>query len=128
VYRPELFVHVRSDLTVDEGSWAMQQLLERGVKFSAVFCMNDNVALGAIRVLNAAGLRVPEDISIVGFDNHEGAALSHPPLTTIEGTPEQKGMVAIQRLVDRATRPNIIVMQSVLPVHLVTRASTAAVR
>jgi DNA-binding LacI/PurR family transcriptional regulator len=128
VYRPELFVHVRSDLTVDEGRWAMQQLVERGVKFSAVFCMNDNVALGAIRVLNTAGLRVPEDISIVGFDNHEGAALSHPPLTTIEGTPEQKGMVAIQRLIDRVTRPNSIVMQSVLPVHLVTRASTAVVR
>jgi LacI family repressor for deo operon, udp, cdd, tsx, nupC, and nupG len=90
--------------------------------------MNDNVALGAIRVLNAAGLRVPEDISIVGFDNHEGAALSHPPLTTIEGTPEQKGMVAIQRLIDRVTRPNSIVMQSVLPVHLVTRASTAVIR
>ncbi len=127
-YRPELFVQVRSDLTVDEGRWAMQQLLERAVKFSAIFCMNDNVALGAMRVLNAAGLRVPEDISVVGFDNHEGAALSHPPLTTIEGTPERKGMVAMQRLIDCATRPNVIVMQSVLPVHLVTRASTAAVR
>ncbi|MBA2394477.1 MAG: LacI family DNA-binding transcriptional regulator [Ktedonobacteraceae bacterium] len=126
VYRPELFVHVRNDLTIDEGQWAMQQLLQRGTTFSAVFCMNDNVALGAIRVLNEKGLRVPEDISVVGFDNHEGAALSQPPLTTIEGTPAQKGMVAIQRLIDRATRPKSIVIQSVLPVHLVTRASTAA--
>jgi LacI family transcriptional regulator len=127
VYRPELFVRVQSDLTVDEGQWAMQQLLARDVTFTAVFCMNDNVALGAIRALNAAGLRVPDDISVVGFDNHEGAALSHPPLTTIEGTPEQKGMVAIQRLVDRTTRPNTSVLQSMLPVHLVTRASTAAI-
>lgn len=125
VYRPELFVHVRSDLTVDEGQWAMQQLLKREVAFSAVFCMNDNVALGAIRALNAAGLRVPDAISVVGFDNHEGAALSHPPLTTIDGTPEQKGMVAIQRLLDRASRPNTAILQSMLPVHLVTRASTA---
>ncbi len=126
-YQPELFVRVQSDLTVDEGQWAMQQLLKRSVTFSAVFCMNDNIALGAIRALNAAGLRVPDDISIVGFDNHEGATLSHPPLTTIEGSPEQKGMVAIQRLLDRTMRPNTIIVQSLLPVHLVTRASTAKV-
>ncbi|MBA2393651.1 MAG: substrate-binding domain-containing protein [Ktedonobacteraceae bacterium] len=43
-YQPELFVQVRSDLTVDEGRWAMQQLLERGVKFSAVFCMQCSLA------------------------------------------------------------------------------------
>jgi LacI family transcriptional regulator len=127
IYRPELFVRVQNDMTITEGQWAMEQLLKRGVEFSAVFCMNDNVALGAIRALNAAGLRVPDDISVVGFDNHEGAALSQPPLTTIEGAPAQKGMVAIQRLLDRAARPTTIIMQSTLPVHLVTRASTTQV-
>lgn len=125
-YRPELFMSVRTDMAVEEGEWAMQQLLARKEAFSAVFCMNDNVALGAIRALTTAGLRVPGDISVVGFDNHEGASLSMPALTTIHGAPEEKGMVAIQRLLDRVLRPDTPVVQSVLPVHLVVRASTVA--
>lgn len=127
-YHPELFVRIHTELTIDEGERAMQELLGRGVEFSGVFCMNDNIALGAIRVLHAAGLRVPEDISVIGFDNHEGAALSHPPLTTIDGAPEEKGMVAIQHLLDRAVHQTTIITQSVLPVQLITRASTAEVR
>lgn len=122
-YKPEL-IH-EGDLSLEGGAQAMRELLERGVEFSAVFCANDLMALGAIRALNAAGLQVPDDISVVGFDDIEASTLVSPALTTIHANLEDKGKVAVYRLIERAQKPDSPVVWITLPVYLVERSSTA---
>jgi LacI family transcriptional regulator len=121
-FRPDLVVE--SQLNPDSGAQAVEELFRRGQNFSAIFCANDYVALGAIRQLNARGLRVPQDISVVGFDDLDVAALLSPSLTTIHANLEAKGSVAVQRLLERVAQPNAPVLRSIVQVHLVERAST----
>lgn len=71
------------DFSPESGFAAMQKILERDAGFSAVFVASDNVALGAKSALSQAGLTIPGDISMVGFDDLPWAAFSNPPLTTI---------------------------------------------
>ncbi|WP_460772776.1 LacI family DNA-binding transcriptional regulator [Microbacterium sp. GXF7504] len=66
------------------GARSMRELLERGVDFDAVFGLNDTLALGAMRVLQEAGRRVPEDVAVVGWDGLDEAAYSIPSLTTVD--------------------------------------------
>jgi DNA-binding LacI/PurR family transcriptional regulator len=101
----------------------MQELLARKVKFTAVFCANDLMALGSIRALNEAGLRIPEDVSVVGFDDIEASTLVSPALTTIHGGPENKGKVAVSCLLERVRHPHSPIVWSILPVYLVERSS-----
>jgi LacI family transcriptional regulator len=105
------------------GHRAMTRLL--GTEgMTAVFVASDVVALGAMGALREAGLRVPEDVSVVGFDNIPLAAYVDPPLTTVRIPAFELGLVAGQALVDRvARRP--VADRTLLPLELVVRASTA---
>jgi DNA-binding LacI/PurR family transcriptional regulator len=125
-YNPDL-IH-EGDLSLEGGEQAMNELLARKVKFSAVFCANDLMAFGAIRALNAAGYQVPDDISVIGFDDIEASTLVSPALTTIHASPEDKGRVAINRLIERVQKPDSPIVWSILPVYLVERSSTAPCR
>ena len=81
-------------------------MIDRGVKFTAVLAFDDLTALGAIRVLHHAGRRVPDDCSVIGFDDVPLAALSTPALTTIRQPMEQMGSSAAEwvlELVETAT-------------------------
>ena len=62
----------------------MRDILQRGSSFDAVFGLNDTLALGAMRVLQEAGLRVPHDVSVIGFDDLDEAEYSIPSLTTVD--------------------------------------------
>jgi len=99
-------------------------LLERGVDFTALVCYNDVSAIGAIRAIRDHGLRVPEDISVVGFDDIQGAAFHNPSLTTIRQPLEQMGVVAarilLQRIRGQASFPDAV---PIMP-ELVIREST----
>lgn len=79
--RDELVVHGK--VTYEMGYRLTLKTLKKGVKFSAVFAFSDEMAMGAIRALNENGLRVPDDISVLGFDDIAFAAKYNPPLTTI---------------------------------------------
>jgi len=79
----------------------MQALLERTRNFSAVFCFNDISAIGAIRALRDFNLRVPEDVSVIGFDDIKAAAFTLPRLTTINQPLEEIGRIATQSLLNR---------------------------
>src|ERR1700761_4224672 len=82
---PELTIQLKRDLTTPElGYPVVQQLLVNHRKFTAMVCFNDMAAIGAIRALHDAQLRVPEDISIIGFDDVPQAAFQTPSLTTIQ--------------------------------------------
>jgi LacI family transcriptional regulator len=104
------------------GHAAMAGLLAR-TSFDAVFVASDVVALGAIGALRDAGLRVPDDISIVGFDDIALSAYFDPPLTTVRLPAFELGQAAGRALLDRiAERP--IPERTLLPTELIVRAST----
>lgn len=67
----------------DDGQRATEALIAQGVTFDAVFAASDLIAIGAMRALAAAGIKVPEDVAVVGFDNQPAASMTNPPLTTV---------------------------------------------
>jgi LacI family transcriptional regulator len=122
---PELMVTIKlRDSTPEMGFGPAVELLNRGVDFSALVCYNDVSAFGAIRALVDHGLKVPEDVSVVGFDDIQNAAFHNPSLTTIRQPLNQMGGVAarilLQRIRGQATFPDSV---PILP-ELVIREST----
>lgn len=116
---------------VDVGNWsveggyqAMRRLLDRGREFSAVVAHNDHMAMGAMRALNERGLRIPNDISVVGCDDVDFARFTNPPLTTVRLSFECSGVAAVRLLVDRLQGREAIPERIVLPCTLVVREST----
>ncbi len=106
----------------------MQALLERTRDFTAIFCFNDIAAIGAIRALRDAGLSVPHDVSVVGFDDIQSAAYSTPSLTTVRQPLAEMGRcgakVLLERIENRDKRfPAEIIMQP----EFVVRESTGPV-
>ncbi|GAA1957551.1 LacI family DNA-binding transcriptional regulator [Microbacterium deminutum] len=83
------------------GATAMRELLARDVEFDAVFGFNDTLALGAMRVLQVAGYRVPEDVSVIGFDDLDEAMYSLPSLTTVNPGRSEIAEVAVRSLTER---------------------------
>jgi DNA-binding LacI/PurR family transcriptional regulator len=84
-----------------DGAAAMRWLLASGVRPDAVFCFNDTLALGAIRVLHEHGVRVPADIAVAGFDNIEDGRFSIPTLTTVAPDKKHIARLAVQLLAGR---------------------------
>ena len=103
----------------------VNELVSRGADFTAIVCYNDISAIGAIRALKDHGLRVPEDISVVGFDDIENAAFHNPSLTTIHQPLYRMGKMAarilLQRLRGQDTSPEDVLVEP----ELMTRESTA---
>ena len=83
------------------GADSMRELLGRGVEFDAVFGLNDTLALGAMRVLQESGRRVPEDVAVVGFDGLDEAEYSIPSLTTVDPGREWIAKTAVKTLLER---------------------------
>ena len=90
---------------------------------TAIFASNDDMALGAMDALRGQGLRVPDDISVVGFDGIPQAALVHPPLTTVSQPLAKMGRVATQMLLDLLNDPGKPVRRIELPTELIIRES-----
>jgi LacI family transcriptional regulator, repressor for deo operon, udp, cdd, tsx, nupC, and nupG len=84
-----------------EGMQAMQELLALAEPPDAVFCFNDLLALGALHALHGAGLSIPEDVAIVGFDDIEEGRYSYPTLTTISPDKAQIAKLAVEFLLGR---------------------------
>ena len=80
---PATVPHELGDFSPESGRSAIQRLLRRGRAFTALFCANDEMAIGALAGLRAAGLNVPGDVSVMGYDGIDIAALTIPPLTTL---------------------------------------------
>jgi len=83
------------------GADSMRELLGRGVEFDAVFGLNDTLALGAMRVLQESGRRVPDDVAVVGFDGLDEAEYSIPSLTTVDPGREWIAKTAVKTLLER---------------------------
>ena len=112
------------DFRAESGYLAAQQLLKQKQPPSAIFACNDLMAIGALRAIHEAGLRVPEDISLIGHDDIEMASYIQPTLTTIAQPITQLAETAIQWLVERIELPSLPPRQTVLANRLVERQST----
>jgi len=124
-FRPELVVH--GDWTRHGGHDAMCRLLELRERPAAVFCANDLMAIGAMDAAHEAGLRIPEDLRLAGFDDIEAATLVSPALTTVQNASYETGRTAGELLLDRMTGRHGRGQRSVvLPCRLVVRGSSAA--
>jgi DNA-binding LacI/PurR family transcriptional regulator len=111
------------------GYVATRELLASGEPFSALFAFNDISAMGAIRALRETGLQVPEDISVVGFDDIQSAAYQNPSLTTVRQPLREMGRAAAEILLKRINRPEVDLhdKHTVEP-ELVVRETTCAAR
>jgi DNA-binding LacI/PurR family transcriptional regulator len=108
--------------TEEAGHEAALSLLEQSASFDAIFAGSDLIAIGAMRALEEKGLRVPEDVAIVGFDDIPAAALSHPPLTTIAQDYARAGELLVDALIGQIN--GAVTEQKMLMPRLVIRRST----
>lgn len=123
---PELTVQLDADdPTPMLGYPFAKQLLARQTGFTALFAYNDISAIGAIRAFREQGLRVPQDISVLGFDDIPGAAFHSPGLTTVRQPLNRMGEVAAQTLLDRIEATREYPSEIAIEPELVVRESTA---
>jgi DNA-binding LacI/PurR family transcriptional regulator len=113
------------DSTPELGYPYGKELLERKIPFTALFAYNDISAIGAMRAFQEAGLRVPDDISVVGFDDISLASFSIPPLTTVRQPLLKMGRIAAQTLLDRIEERTQYVPEIAIEPELIVRKSTA---
>jgi LacI family transcriptional regulator len=114
------------DYTDDSGYFGMQKLLPH--RPDAVFIHSDAMAIGALRAIKEAGLRVPQDIAVVGFDDMPFAAHANPPLTTVRQPIQRTGMAAAEMLIQLVQHPENPPRSIILPTELVIRASCGALQ
>lgn len=107
----------------DGGEDAVRQLLDMDISFTAIFVFNDLVAIGAHGALRRAGLHVPEDVSLVSFDNVKLASAIYPPLTTVAQPIGEIGDLSVQLLLGRITDPDAPHARIVLSTALIERES-----
>jgi DNA-binding LacI/PurR family transcriptional regulator len=126
--RPELTLQIEIDESSTELGYSItKRLITSGAKFTAVFAYNDLAAIGSIRALREAGLEVPRDVSVVGFDDIEAANYHFPPLTTVRQPLTEIGQIAAQTLmqsIEGKPRPEEIAVKP----QLMVRNSTGTAR
>jgi DNA-binding LacI/PurR family transcriptional regulator len=127
---PKLVAQLQGDSpSPDLGYKATEKLLATRKPFTALFAFNDISAMGAILALREAGLRVPEDVSVVGFDDIQSAAYQNPPLTTVRQPLRKMGRIAAETLLRRIRRAGTDrqVRETMVEPELIVRGTTCAV-
>jgi DNA-binding LacI/PurR family transcriptional regulator len=118
-------IHIEGNWSTPGGYQATRRLLEQGHTFSAVIAANDSMALGAYRALHQAGLSIPDDVSVVGFDDIVEAAYFTPPLTTVSHDYIQLGTIGFGYLMQLMDDPETPVEQKLIRPKLIVRDSSA---
>ena len=96
--RPDWYLPVHFE--VESAEAAVHSLIERGMDFNGIVAASDLIALGAIRAIEASGRRVPQDVSVVGYDNVPFSRLTRPALTTISQDTVKSGRLLVSKLID----------------------------
>jgi LacI family transcriptional regulator len=123
---PELVVE--GDFTIEGGEASAALLLDGPQPPTAIFAFNDNMAVGVLRAARARGIRVPEDLSVVGFDDSEQAAIVTPALTTVRQPLAEMGRMAVSLLLRLLENQRVEGLNVELATRLVVRDSTAPPR
>ncbi|QYK05567.1 LacI family DNA-binding transcriptional regulator [Shewanella zhangzhouensis] len=119
---------VGGSYSIETGVEGARELLSRNPRPSAIFCFNDDIAIGAMFEIKAQGLRIPDDISVTGFDNVKVSAYMDPPLTTIDQPAYEMGRNAVEVLVQQINRQPLKRSRVILPFHLLERGSTGPLK
>jgi len=120
---PDPRLHITADFLRTGGETAMRSLLEKGLQPDAVFAANDLMALGALHVLHQAGIRVPEEIAVIGFDDIDEAEFAEPPLTTVHQPTYDIGRHAAELLLMHIDQQAPASNHMILPCTFVRRFS-----
>jgi len=124
--RPELILQLEgADPTPNLGYPSAKRLAASKHPFTALFAYNDISAIGSIRAFQQAGLRVPDDVSVIGFDDIQSAAYLSPPLTTVRQPLQEMGEIAARTLLDRIEKRVQYVPEISIAPEFVVRESTA---
>jgi len=103
---PHAQINVKEGVdSLDGGREAVRELLDSGLRPTAVICVNDLMAVGAMRELRARHLRIPQDVSVTGFDNIRLSEFCSPSLTTVHIPRDEIGRTIFQHLVPAPKRP-----------------------
>src|SRR6266536_787850 len=123
--RCQLIGSAQGIFSIASGEQAAEELLvrHRAALPDAVVCANDQMAIGVLRALTAAGIRVPGEVAVTGFDDIHPARLADPPLTTVRQPMRTLGERACARLLDRIAYPSLSPVVQLLPTELVLRSS-----
>ena len=113
------------DLSMEGGYAACKRLIEKKLDFSAIFCVDDITAIGAMKALREAGLSVPDDVSVIGFDGIDLGQHVTPALTTMSVDANALGSIALKTLIARASEPESPCVTTLLEAKLVKRESVA---
>jgi LacI family transcriptional regulator len=125
---PKLVVQLKGDSpSPDVGFEAVRELLCRSRDFTALFAFNDISAIGVIRGIREGGLRVPQDVSVVGFDDIQSAAYQNPGLTTVRQPLRKMGEIAAQVLLQRINGQKPLSSTITVEPELVVRGTTGPV-
>jgi len=115
------------DWSATSGQAAVNHFLNEGIEFSAIFALNDRMAAGAIHLLQNMGKKVPEDVSVVGFDDMPLASYFNPSITTIRQNIPVLGENAVRLLISRKEDPHERIQQILFSPELVVRNSTSEI-
>ncbi len=125
-YDPQLVFEVEINAEATYTAMA-HRLAQKDIDFTAVFCANDLSAMGFMRAAQEIGLRIPADVSVIGFDDIAPAAFLSPPLTTIRIETQELATLALHRLIDRAVEPKLTPIRVSLSCQLIERRSVAQI-
>ena len=126
---PSLEVRTAADTdTLEGGRSATRALLASGYDPTAIICVNDIMAVGALRELRERGLRVPQDVSVTGFDNVKLSEFCYPALTTVHIPRDRIGHIICERLAPNSNRPESPDREIVIDPEFVVRESTGPAR
>ena len=112
------------NLTVKTGYQAIQRFTENNKSFDGIVCASDEIAMGAINALREKGIKVPEDVSVIGFDNNVMGSIFYPKLTTISQPSYDMGSVAVRMLIKMLNKKELDNPNYVLNYELIKREST----
>lgn len=114
----------RADYSYLAGRSAMEEILSRGIIPRSLVCANDLIAIGAMSWAVEFGLRVPEDLTVSGYDNIEACGMVVPTLTSVETDLREQGRACARLLLDRMSEPSSVSKHLIIPTRAVHRRST----
>jgi len=124
---PDPAIMLESTFDIEGGAKAAARLLDAADPPTAIFAFNDNNAIGALRIARERGIRVPEDLSVVGFDDSEMSAIVTPALTTVRQPLAEMGRMAVSLLMRILDGQRLEALHIELKTRLIVRQSTARV-
>jgi LacI family transcriptional regulator, repressor for deo operon, udp, cdd, tsx, nupC, and nupG len=116
---------MNGDFSIESGAVAGSRLLARREPPTAIFCFNDEMAMGVYMTAHREGVRIPADLSVIGFDDIRYAACMEPPLTTIAQPMREIGEGTVRLLMQILRDPSVAPEPGTLPHILTVRSSTA---